>query len=127
MGCFCDHGKQIKSHCENIVKECKKGIYEVCDEPCYWPCHLCRRFISAVPKRKWNGAKCIFTYHTEEFFGLARSDYLEVQGHNRIKNWKQANDAVTASNARYIPNIKADSHNLHDGSLMKIVITNRMW
>ena len=28
-----------------------------------------------MDKRKWNGAKCAVLFHSEEFFGLARSDY----------------------------------------------------
>ena len=33
-----------------------------------------------MDKRKWNGAKCAVLFHSEEFFGLARSDYKAVHG-----------------------------------------------
>ena len=33
-----------------------------------------------MDKRKWNGAKCAVLFHSEEFFGLARSDYKAMHG-----------------------------------------------
>jgi hypothetical protein len=48
-----------------------------------------------MDKRKWNGAKCAALFHSEEFFGLARSDtmlYMErmsVDGKHQRKELLQ--------------------------------------
>jgi hypothetical protein len=31
-------------------------------------------------QKKWNGARCALLFHSEEFFGLARSDSQTVHG-----------------------------------------------
>jgi hypothetical protein len=33
-----------------------------------------------MDKRKWNRVKCAVLFHSEEFFGLVRSDYKAVLG-----------------------------------------------
>jgi hypothetical protein len=40
-----------------------------------------------MDKRKWNGARCALLFHSEEFFGLARSDYQTVHG-KEVSAWK---------------------------------------
>ena len=54
-----------------------------------------------MDKRKWNGAKCAVLFHSEEFFGLARSDYKAV--HRKVvSGWKAPDKGTIARNVRRI-------------------------
>ena len=64
--------------------------------------HMCTN-----PGKSWNGAQCAFLYHSEEFFGLSRSDYIEVQGKTDTSKWTPPNNDVIARNTRYIKGITA--------------------
>jgi hypothetical protein len=52
-------------------------------------------------KRKWNGAKCAVLFHSEEFFGLARSDYNAVHGKD-VNGWNAPDEQTIARNVRRI-------------------------
>ena len=44
-----------------------------------------------MDKRKWNGARCTLFFYSEEFFGLARSDYKTVHGKKSVHGNPPAN------------------------------------
>ena len=116
QGRFCDPTENVEHHFQSFVNEKNKGNCEVCGNQCYWRCKICNKYMCVSPKRVWNGCKCAFQFHREEFFGLARSDYLQVQGKSNIDNWRPAPEAVIARNKRAIARIKADAiGNLDDG------------
>ena len=50
-------------------------------------CKLCGKLMCTMDKRKWNGGRCVLLFHSEEFFGLARSDYKTVYG-KEVSAWK---------------------------------------
>ncbi len=50
-----------------------------------------------MDKRKWNGAKCAVLFHSEEFFGLAGSDYKAVHGKD-VSRWKAPDNRTFARN-----------------------------
>jgi hypothetical protein len=52
-------------------------------------------------KRKWNGARCALLFHSEEFFGLARSDYQTVHG-KEVSGWKAPSQQTIDRNERRI-------------------------
>ena len=52
-------------------------------------------------KRKWNGARCALLFHSEEFVGLARSDYQTVHG-KEVSGWKAPNQQTIDRNERRI-------------------------
>jgi hypothetical protein len=54
-----------------------------------------------MDKRKWHGAKCAILFLSEEFFGLARSDYKAVHGKD-VSGWKAPDEGTIARNARRI-------------------------
>ena len=56
-------------------------------------------------KRKWNGARCALLFHSEEFFGLARSDYNTVHG-KEVSAWKPPNKQTIERNERRIKNFQ---------------------
>ena len=64
-------------------------------------------------KRKWNGARCALLFHSEEFFGLARSDYNTVHG-KEVSAWKPPNKQTIERNERHIKNFQ---NVIKDGSI----------
>ena len=64
--------------------------------------------------------QCAFLFHSEKFFRLARSDYLDVLGKGREKgekkrkeldSWKPATDAAMERHKRFIAWLNAqDAH-----------------
>jgi hypothetical protein len=54
-----------------------------------------------IDKRKWNGAKCAVLFHSEEFFGHARSDYNAVHGKD-VSGWKTSDEQIIARNVQCI-------------------------
>ena len=78
-------------------------------EKCYYKCRLCNKTMCVMPGKRWEGVRCTFMYHSEEFFGLSHSDYKDVQGKSDIMNWKPASEKVIKRNARYIARMKASA------------------
>jgi hypothetical protein len=117
MGRFCDPGREIQVHYQNIIKTNNPGKCEVCGEKCYYRCLLCKKVMCVMPNRSWDGTRCAFLYHSEEFFGLSRSDYKEVQGKADIHNWKPANEDAIKRNARYILRLKATAAEIATGGV----------
>jgi len=64
----------LQQHFNSVERTTNGGKCEVCGENSIWRCARCNKMLCTVAKRKWNGAKCLFLYHSPEFFGLARSD-----------------------------------------------------
>jgi hypothetical protein len=60
-----------------------------------------------MKKKSWNGAKCLMTYHNQEFYGLARGDYRTVHGKNVLK-WTPPDDKAIARNARRVKRIMGE-------------------
>ena len=109
VGRFCDPTQAIRVHFQHIFKTNNPSYCEVCGEKCYYKCRLCNKTMCVMPGKRWEGARCAFMYHSEEFFGLSRSDYKDVQGKSDIKNWKPASEKVIKRNARYIARMKASA------------------
>ena len=60
-----------------------------------------------MKRRTWNGAKCLMTYHNENFYGLARSDYRTVHGKN-VEGWTAPDDKAMERNARRVKRFMAE-------------------
>jgi hypothetical protein len=86
---------------------------------------LCKIFICLFDKNHWNGTRCAFSYHNDKFFGLARSDYIDVLGmgykengqmktKDKIKKelalWKPASEAAIERNACFMAQLCADEN-----------------
>ena len=66
---------RLTEHFLQIEKKSNKMRCEVCGDTTYWKCMLCNGALCATDgKRKWNGGKCMFTFHNPLFWGLARCD-----------------------------------------------------
>lgn len=98
---FCKTLDDIHKHFSNIVKLNNAMKCEVCGEKTIWRCEICNKNLCTMSKRTWNGAKCVLTYHNEEFYGLARSDFKSVHGKN-IDHWIPPETAAINRNARRV-------------------------
>lgn len=83
---------------------------------------MCKKFMCLFQKCNWTGRKCAFLFYSEKYFGLSRSDYLDVVGKGWDKNgdrknyedlkrestnWKPASDTAMERHARYIARLIA--------------------
>jgi len=119
---FCTTINDIQRHFGAIEKKSNQGTCEVCGANTYWKCGLCGIYMCLLDKRHWNGARCVFLHHQENFFGLSRSDYLAVlkkgwsEGERKTKkdiemelsNWKPPNDAALERNTRFLNRLRLD-------------------
>jgi len=119
---FCTTINDIQRHFDAIEKKSNQGTCEVCGANTYWKCGLCGIYMCLLDKRHWNGARCVFLHHQENFFGLSRSDYLAVlkkgwsEGERKTKkdiemelsNWKPPNDAALDRNIRFLNCLRLD-------------------
>ena len=64
-------------------------------------CSICGKLMCTTDKRKWNGVRCALLFHSEEFFGLARSDYQTVHG-KEVSAWKPPSQQTIESNEKRI-------------------------
>ena len=125
---FCSTIEQVQQHFDVIQKKTNPSACEVCGVSTYWKCMICNSFICLLDKWHWKGAKCAFTFHSEKFFGLARSDYLDVLGKGwengkkkrsdeikwELELWRPPTAAVMERHARFIARLKAqDEHEVN--------------
>lgn len=119
---ICTNMEQAMNHFEAIKKATNAGACEVCGSSTYWRCVVCKKYMCLFNKRNWTGGKCAFLFHSEKYFGLSRSDYLDVVGKGRyenggrknyedlkreLANWKPASDTAIERHARFIARLIA--------------------
>ena len=104
---FCTTLEQLNNHFRNVVKLNNAAKCEVCGEKTIWRCDICLKHLCTLNKRTWNGAKCLMTYHNENFYGLARSDYRTVHGKN-VEGWTAPDDKAFERNARRVKRFMAE-------------------
>lgn len=67
------HGNDLNKlnvHLKNMVKKSNMMICEVCGETTYWKCMLCNSALCTTDgKRKWNGGRCMLSFHNPSFWG----------------------------------------------------------
>ena len=95
-GRLCTTLEGLQEHFNSVVRTTNSETCEVCGKKTIWRCNLCNKSICTIEKRKWNGVKCMFTYHNPEFFGLARSECHEP------KEWEAPTPQVKEKNGRMI-------------------------
>ena len=91
----------LGNHLTSIVVTTSGLPCEVCGRKCLTKCQVCNKCMCTMDKRKWNGTKCAVLFHSEEFFGLARSDYNAVHGKD-VNGWKAPDKGTIARNAQRI-------------------------
>ena len=113
---LCDRLDDIQNHLAVTVRRNHSGPCEVCRKPTRWRCSLCKKNMCTEEQRKWNGSKCEMTFHSDSFFGLARSDYSELHGKNSV-NWTPPSASAVSLNARRVKTMVAaiDQEDSEDG------------
>jgi len=100
-GRLCSSVGALQEHFNAVIRTTNSMKCEVCGEKTVWKCNLCDKFMCTTRKRNWNGSKCIFNYHSPDFFGLLRSDHVDLFGQD-VRTWKAPNEAAVEKNARKI-------------------------
>ena len=100
-GRLCSTVGDLQKHFNAINRTTNLMKCEVGGEKTVWRCVLCDKYMCTTKKRNWNGSKCIFSYHSPDFFGLVRSDHWEFFG-KHVQTWKVQNEAAVEKNARKI-------------------------
>ena len=105
---LCGDVSCLQKHINHLKKvKCAKQC-EVCGIDSYTVCTLCpgNPGVHFFPTKGIAKAKqCYLEYHSDEFFGLAKSDITLFHG-MRFKDWKAPTNRAKKSNAKYIDNIK---------------------
>ena len=105
---LCGDVSCLQKHINYLKKvKCAKQC-EVCGIDTYTVCTLCpgNPGVHFFPTKGIAKAKqCYLEYHSDEFFGLAKSDITLFHG-MRLKDWKAPTNRAKKSNAKYIDNIK---------------------
>ena len=60
-----------------------------------------------MKRQTWNEAKCLMTYHNENFYGLIQSDYRTVHDKN-VEGWTAPDDKAIERNARRVKRFMAE-------------------
>jgi len=119
---FCTTIDQLREHFQEMKNMSNPSLCEACGEKTYWVCGKCKVPLCIYSNRCWNGAKCIFLYHNEDFFGLARTDYIMVlkkgwkEGEVKLKrevekellNWRPPTEAIIERNGRFMNRLRGD-------------------
>ena len=100
---------QLNNHFRNVVKLYNAAKCEVCGEKTILRCNICAKNLCTMNKRTWNGngVKYLMSYHNENFYGLARSDYRTVHGKN-VEGWTAPDDKAFERNARRVKRFMAE-------------------
>jgi hypothetical protein len=86
---ICAMMEETQKHFDTIIKKTNAGPCGVCGLPTYWMCTLCGKYMCLLNIWRWNGAKGAFLFHSEKFFGLARSDYLNNVLGKGLGEWRE--------------------------------------
>ena len=100
-GRLCSTIGDLQKHFAAVKRTTNMMKCEVCGEKTVWRCVLCDKYMCTTKKRNWNGSRCIFSYHSPDYFGLVRSDHRDLFGRN-VRSWKPPNEAAVDKNARKI-------------------------
>ena len=105
---LCGNMKCLQTHIDRLKKiKCAKQC-EVCGVDTYTVCTLCpgNPGIHFFPtKGIAKGKQCYLEFHSDEFFGLAKSDITLFHGKCR-KDWKPPNMRTKKTNHKYIESLQ---------------------
>jgi len=108
-GRLCSTVEEIREHFASVYPDKGNNLLpcEACGQKTLWRCGLCNKAMCTTRKRAWTGGRCIFAYHSHDFFGLSRSDKAELEGKD-LRVWAPPNNYVIAKNARKIKRWKRE-------------------
>ena len=82
---LCGDLDHLRTHLVAIKKQVNQNTCEVCGKKTLFKCTICDTWLCVMEGRKWNGATCTLSYHSDSFFALARSDYQDIYGNPKTK------------------------------------------
>ena len=97
-------------HTESMVRKTNKYDCEVCGKKTLWKCQKCNKALCVLEKGTFAGGTCMLRFHSDSFFGLAKSD---AKMHD-IVTWRPSNRNKIKRHATYMRAL-SDSMNLNDG------------
>ena len=93
----------FEKHAQSMTKTTHKAACEICGKDTRYLCGLCNKRLCCYSGKNWS-VKCIAAYHSDNWFGLARSD---APLHGRlVKHWKRPTTAEKNANARIVAELK---------------------
>jgi len=106
----CNTSGDLKAHFESMYTSKGRNIKpcEMCGEGTIWKCRLCNKSLCLFRKRGWAGGKCIMDYHSHEFFGLSRSDSIELYG--KQSGWRPPDERALRRNASAINRLRRNNN-----------------
>ena len=105
---LCGDMNCLQVHINHLKKvKCAKKC-EVCGIDVYTTCTLCpgNPGLHFFPSKGiGKGKQCFLEFHSDNFFGLAKSDITLFHG-CRTKDWKPPTNRIKKSNAKHIEQLK---------------------
>lgn len=116
-GRLCTTLDEIREHFLSVYldKVNNQLACEACGQKTIWRCGLCLKAMYTTRKRTWSGGRCIFAYHSHDFFGLSWSDKAKLEGKD-IWNWTPPNSYVVSKNARKIRRWKRELADMNNSN-----------
>ena len=84
---LCGNLEEYLRHSESVRRFTNANVCEVCGQNTRWKCTTCDKWICVMKGAKFAGCPCLIRFHSDTFFGLAKSD-AEMNG---LDNWRPAN------------------------------------
>ena len=102
---LCGDLQYIRQHLARTNKTTNLVKCEVCGAKTSFKCTLCDKYVCVFNRKKWEGGGCALSYHDDSFFGLSKSDSLELYGQSKT-DWTPPTKNKIKCNARRIETIK---------------------
>jgi predicted RNA-binding Zn-ribbon protein involved in translation (DUF1610 family) len=84
---LCGDLAELIEHTQSMVRKTNLVACEVCGKNTLWRCQKCGKALCVPDKGAFAGGTCMLQFHSDTFFGLAKSD---VKMHD-IETWKPSN------------------------------------
>ena len=101
---LCGDLDNLWNHTRNMERTTNKGACEVCGSKTLWKCRRCNKFMCVLENRNFTGAKCVIRFHSDTFFGLAKSDNKMHEN----ETWKPANENKYRRHAGFMKQVMRD-------------------
>jgi len=108
----CQAKDEIREHFRSVYndKGNNRQPCEACGTQTTWRCGLCEKAMCTTTNRVWTGNKCILAYHSHNFFGLSRSDRVQLEGKD-VRTWTPPSNIAVSKNAWKIKRWKKEIAN----------------
>lgn len=98
---LCGDLDQFLDHTKSLSRTTNKQFCEVCKTMTLWKCRGCDKYMCVLNNKSFTGGECFVRYHSDTFFGLAKSD---ASMHDT--NWKPANENTIRRHANFMKELQ---------------------